>query len=235
MYGGVTTSVDNSTDSTHTFVWAGDMPSYEVEESFNETSDIQNLWEGFIFNSCTLGLTVDGTLKFRGDWIAKNVNCAGSTATAATVPSNPPMNGLTGALDLGGAITNPVSWEISVNNNAKVGHAMGSAVPAWGASHNRSASWRSTISYEDTTMHQKLLGGTTRTVNETNSFTSVFSADNGVALGSGQQAVSIQLTSCQVTNISKAVNVNDFVIQELSGIGILGTGNCVDQILNAAF
>jgi len=107
-------------------------------------------------------------------------------------------------------------------------------VPAAGGSHTASITWRATVSYESTSYHQKLLGNTTRNSTPA-SFTSVFAADNLVALGSGQRAISLQLTGCQLTSMSKPVTVNDFVIQELTGNGILGTGSMIDNVLNAAF
>ena len=62
IFGGATTSTDCSTDCTHVFSVGNDLPSYTVEESFNETTDIQNLWAGVVFNTTNLDLTVDGIL-----------------------------------------------------------------------------------------------------------------------------------------------------------------------------
>lgn len=237
IYGGATTSTDSSTDCTHTFVYANTLPSFTVEESYEQgTPDIVNKWAGVTFNSSTLSLTADGELTLKSDWLAKTVDVSSTSSTAASIPTQAPIRGLSGALSLGTAVSNCASWEITCNRNMKIGHALGSRVPAWGGSNLISTTWKATVAYDATTWHQKLLGGTTPTTNaEPTSFTATFTADNNVALGSGKKSISIALTGCQVTSHGKAVTVNDFVMQDITGVGILGTGSMVDNVLNAAW
>jgi len=234
LYGGTTTHADTSTDCTHTMVYADDLPSVTLEESFNEATDVQHLWAGVLFQNPTISVAMDDYLKFRSDWVAKNVDVSGATATAAQVPTATPLRGFEAGLSIGGSTVNYVqSWELSFNRNSNLLWGLGSRIPAAGGSNILNCDWRATIGFVDSTEHERLLGGTTATAGAPSSFNTIFTADNGVALGSGELSLSITLGSCQVESINKTVDLGDFILYDIAGKGILGAGEMVDQVLEA--
>lgn len=236
LYGGTTTHADTSTDCTHTFVYADDLPSVTIEESFNEATDEQHLWAGVYFQNPTISVAMDDYLKLRTDWIAKNVDVSGATATAAQVPTATPLRGFQAALDIGGSTIDYVqSWELSFNRNSNLLWGLGSRVPAAAGSNILNCDWRATVGFVDSTEHERLLGGTTASSGAPSSFATTFTADNGISLGSGELSLSIGLTSCQVESINKTVDLGDFILYDIAGKGILGAGEMVDQVLQAAW
>ena len=92
-----------------------------------------------------------------------------------------------------------------MNRNAKTIFGTGSRVAAYGATHLANVSWKATIGLENATQINRLLGGTSISATEPASFTNIFTADNGIALASGQRKLSLTLAGCQVKDFS--VNV----------------------------
>lgn len=236
LYGGTTTHADTSTDCTHTFVYADDLPSVTIEEGFNEATDEQHLWAGVLFQNPTIGVAMDDYLKLRTDWVAKNVDVSGATATAASVPTATPLRGFQAALSIGGSpVSYTQSWELSFNRNSNLLWGLGSRIPAAGGSNILNVDWRATVGFVDSTEHERLLGSTTATAGAPASFATLFTADNGVALGSGELSLSVGLTDCQVSSINKTVDLSDFIMYDIAGKGKLGAANMVDQVLEAAW
>jgi hypothetical protein len=56
------------------------------------------------------------------------------------------------------------------------------------------------------------------------------SGTNGVTLGSGRRALSMTLSGCQIKDYSINAKLNDFVLYDISGYGILSAGTSTDQV-----
>ena len=242
FYGGTTTHVQSgaTTDYTHTFVWSNSLPSLAAEVSHEMgANDIAQSFTGMMFGNSSVSCSVDGILKFRGDMVGKNIK-TGVTAAAAVVNAGAPLGGFECALSMGGTtVPFTQSWEVSVNRNTKTIFGAGARQAAYGASHLANVSWKATIGLENTTQLARLLGATPTTdgigVLEPASFSNIFSATNGIAIGSGLRAISLTLTGCQVKDYSINVQKGDFVLYDISGSGILGAGTFNDQIATAGW
>lgn len=236
MFGGVTTHVATSGDTTHTFVWSESLPSLKSEVSYEMgATDVAGAYTGLIFGNTSLGVNVDGIVNFKSDFMAKTIDNSSTSATAAVVNSGAPLAGFEAGLSMGGSSVDYVqSWELTMNRNSKVIHGVGTRQATYGSSHLANVSWKATIGLENTTQLNRLLGSTSAiTAAEPSSFTNIFSATNGVVLGSGQRAITMTLSGCQVKDYSINAKLNDFVLYDISGYGILSAGTCVDQVSSA--
>jgi len=241
IFGGTTSNVDTSRDCTHTFVWSNELPSETIELGYDEATDSIERYEGSFFKNASIGFGgINEPLKFKGDFVSEDLITDQTSLVSYTVPTTRPLMGYQASLSLGGSSVDYVqSWEVSVNRNSKVGHAMGSRKPAFGGSHQAEVTFKATIgtpvgSGSMTQLNRLLGAGTGITAAEPSPFAAVFSANNGVTLGSGRHAISLTLgTNSQMASISRQSQVGDFVMTDISGIGILGTTTYVDQVLAA--
>ena len=91
--------------------------------------------------------------------------------------------------------------------------------------------------FETTTEYDRFLGGTAP-AEDPAEFSAVFSADNGVTLGSGRLEFYTQLAGVTYEENGKPVSVGDVVIQSFKG-NATGLGSnaayFVDSITNTAF
>ena len=237
IFGGTTTHADTSTDSTHTFVWANVLPSLIWEAGYeNGDTDLVEDGTGFQFGSTTIGATIDGILKMNGDWMAKTLDNSGTPVTAATVNTGAPLGGFECGMSLGG---NPInftqSWELTHNGNTKVLHGQGARGPADGSSHERNISFRGKMGFSSVAEMTQTLGSSSAiTTTEPVGVAAVFSADNGINLGSGERSLTLTLSGAQ-WKYRRTASKNDFVMVDVEGSGILASGNMVDQVLEAAW
>jgi len=237
MFGGTTTHVDSTTDCTHTLVYANDMPSFTVHEAYEKGgTDLENVWSGFVADSCTLSMNVDGELSCSVSGICKDLDASGTTAETAPTQNEPPIKGFQGGLNIGGAVSLVQSWSLTTSRNAKVLHGMGDRVPADGGSNILNTSFSAKIGYNANTWDAGVLGAAGGgTSAEPSDVTITLSGDNGVALGSGERSISIALAEGQYSNSSRNSGINDFVLNDINGVGILSTTTMVDQILQASW
>jgi hypothetical protein len=237
LFGGTTTHADTSTDCTHTLVYADTLPSLSIEESYNETTDVMHKWAGCIFGSSTITAALDDYLKFRGDFLAKNIDVSDTTASAASIPTTSPLRCFECSLEIAStAIDYVQNWELTVNRNSAIMHGLGSRVAAAGTSGIMNVDWKATIGFADTDQHARLLGATSgATATATSGFAVDLKADNGTALGSGEHSCEIGLTGCQATSINKTTDLGDFIMYDISGKGTLNACEYVDQILQASW
>ena len=121
IFGGTTTHVDSTLDCTHTMVWAEELKSYALEQSYEMgTTDIVMDMLGVIFGSSTISTSLDGNLKFRSDWTAGDISTSETAVTSAVVNPGAPLPGFMAGLNLGaGALTCVQNWEITLNKNSK--------------------------------------------------------------------------------------------------------------------
>lgn len=233
VYGGTTTHVDGTSDCTHTMVAALTLPSLSIEESYEAgTPDVVNKWKGFIADSCNMSLNVDGELTASVSGVAKDLDASATGATAAPTQNQIPIKGFSGSLTIGSLVSEVQSWGINVSRNAKVLHGMGYRVPTSGSSHLLNVSFTARIGYAANTFDATILGAAGGgSATQPTAKTVVLAADNGVSFDSGQRAMSITLTNCQYSSVSRDVPLNDFVLTDISGVGQLSTGTFIDGVL----
>lgn len=232
VFGGTTTHATTSSDTVHTMVAASALPSSTIEESYEAGgTDVVNKWAGFIADSCNLSLNVDGELTASVSGIAKDLDASATTASAAPTQNEIPIKGFSGSLNIGGAITEVQSWTINISRNAKVLHGCGARVPAAGASHLLNVSFTARMGYSANTYDAAILGANTGgTTTQPTALSVTLGADNGVVLGSGKRAISVALTNCQYSSVSRDVPLNDFVLTDISGVGQLSTTTFTDGV-----
>lgn len=238
VYGGVTTHADTSSDSTHTMVYANDLPSFSIEESYDETpTPLVKIWKGAFFKSTTISLALDDYLKCKTDFVAKDIDISGSSVTSPSVGTVAPLKGFQCTLELAGSpISYVQNWEVTFNRNSAIGHSLGSRVPSFGGSNTLSIDWKATVGFNSFTEAQRLLGQTSGILSTSPaSFAATFKGNNGVTLGSGRQEISIGLTGCRTGGFKKTADLGDFIMFDISGKGLLGTTTFVDQVLNASW
>lgn len=237
VFGGTTTHVDSTADCTHTLVYANDMPSFTVHEAYEKGgSDLENVFAGFLSESCNLSLNLDGELSASVSGPCKDLDASGTTAESAPTQNEAPIKGFQGSLGIGGAVSLVQSWSVNISRNAKVIHGMGARVPADGGSNLLNVSFSAKIGYNASTFDAAILGAAAGgTAVEPAAATVTLGADNGTALGSGKRAISMALSNCQYTSVTRDSGIGDFVFTDISGVGKLSTTTFNDQIIQSAW
>lgn len=237
IFGGTTTHVPTSTDITHTLVWAETLPSLAWEASYEAgTTDIVQKGIGLVFGRTTINSTLDGVVKITGDWNAKTIDNSATSVTAAVVNTAYPLGGFECSLSIGGTAVDFVqSWSLTHNPNTKTIHGEGSRVPSYISSHSRNVSFSARIGLSATTDINRFLGsGGTISTTEPASTAMIFAADNGITLGSGKRAITLNLSACYYRYTVTAAK-NDFVMYDIEGNGIIGASTCVDAVAGASW
>ena len=237
IFGGTTTHADTTGDCTHTFVWANSLPSFTAEGSAElGATDLGLKYTGLIFDSTEISCALDGVLKMRAGWLAKDIVPL-TSATAAVVNSGASLRGFAATLKLGGTAADYVqSWSVTVNRNTTSIKAQGQRTPAYAASHIANVTWKATLGFSETTQIVRLLGSASAiTATEPAAFAAEFIADNAVTLGAGKRAFDMLLSGCQMKSFNKNYALKDFEMYDIEGSGIISTTTFVDQILTAAW
>jgi hypothetical protein len=212
------------------------MPSFTIEDTYKQTTDIENRWVGFIGETTTISLNIDGELTVSTSGPAKDVDTSQTTGSSEPSQSEIPIKGFSGSLNLGGAVSEVQSWSLTFNRNSKNLSGMGSRLPVAGSSHILNCSFTARIAYAANTFDAAILGAATGgTATQPTAVSATFGADNGVELGSGKRAISVALTSCQYSVSKRSVPINDYIFVDVNGFGKLGAGSFIDGVLTASW
>lgn len=238
VFGGTTTHVDSvATDCTHTLVYTRDIPSLSLEEAYElGTPDLVNKYAGFLAESCSLNLSVDGELTSSISGSCKDLDVSTTAATAYAAQDQAPIRGIYGTLNIGGAISDTQSWSATLSRNSTTIPSMGQRKAAWGGSHNTTVEFSVKVGYSANTYDAAIMGAAAgATAAEPTAATVILGADNGIALGSGKRAISMTLTNCQYSSVKRDTPLSDFVYYDITGKGKLGATTFVDGVLLAAW
>jgi hypothetical protein len=235
IFGGTTTHVDTGTDCTHTFVYANDLPSYSIEESYDEDTNLVKKWKGVFFKNTTIGVSLDEYLKLKADFVAKDMDVSSTSVTAPSIGTTGALKGFQVTLELGGSqVTYAQNWEVTLNRNSAIGHSLGSRVPSHAGSNILNIDWKATVGFNSVAEYTRFLGQASGILPASPAnFLARFKGNNGVTLGSGRLEIDMQLANSRTKAIKQTADLGDFVMYDITGSGQLSTTTFVDQVLAA--
>jgi hypothetical protein len=237
VFGGASTNVDTGTDCTHTFVYANDLPSFSIEESYLEPSatNLVKKWKGIFFKNTTLGVSLDEYLKLKSDFVAKDIDVSSTSVTNPSIGTTGALKGYQVTLELGGSqVPYAQNWEITINRNSAIGHSIGSRVPSHAGSNIINIDWKATIGFNSVAEYTRFLGQNSGILpGSPTNFLARFKGNNGVTLGSGRLEIDMQLASSRTKALKQTADLGDFVMYDITGSGQLSTTTFVDQVLAA--
>jgi hypothetical protein len=215
---------------------AQNLLSYTLEEGHKATANISNIHSGFIADSVTLSLSVDGELSTSISGMGKNEDASGTSIQSYAAQAETPQKGFNGSVTMGGVQTEVQNWSLNFGNATKTLHGQGARQAVAGGSHTLNVSFNARLAYNANTWDTAIKGAAaTTTATAPAGTTIVFGADNGVTLGSGKRAISMALANCQYTSMRRNVPLSDYIMTDLSGNGVISTTTFVDGVVSASW
>lgn len=236
---GSVSHANSGSDYKHTFTIGATVPSFTLEDGYNSASDVVNTYTSSKVNEATISLEKDGILTVKLSVINKSVTVS-SSASAAVVDDLPVFQGLKGSCLIGSAGAESsvgvcTKWELNVKNNITGETGMNSTIQQ-AIENNLEMDFSFSMLFENSTEYQQFLGGSTTPQTSVSERSVVLKATNGVAYGSGERTVYIQLSSEKINEVGHSVKVGEVIYQEFSGKARnLGTCYVVDDIAGASF
>lgn len=244
--GGSVTHAETTSDWKHTFALDDALPSVTIEEGFNSTNDIENIWKGVKFSQVTISYTKDAPIMIKADWNARDVNASGTTASSKVISTLKPFPAFMGDLKWG-TTGSETSYAVVdafdfVINAAGAGdmtlRGANSVIPEASEPNQRTFTFNAVVGFKDNTELQHFLGATTGALDNGTEIASkglVFEATNGTALGSGKRNILIDLSGCKINSYSRPTPLNGYIyttiegqaltIDELSSIDSISSGS----------
>ncbi len=231
-----------SADTKHTFSVATTLPSFTIEDSFNNTSDTVFIYDGSKINSSSVNLDTNGLLKMSASGFSQGVDTSTASASAAVVSTLQTLHFKHSTLSTGTAgaessVGKLQTFNVNFENNIENVDASGTFLTQEMVEANFLMTFDFTMMFEDLTEYNLFLGSTTAQQSPTKK-SALFNANNGVTLGSGRREFEIQLDDFLYEEVGTPVTVGESVVQSFKGIATdLGSNGCfyVDNIAGAAF
>src|SRR3990167_3713805 len=236
IFGGTTVHTQSgaSADWSHEFAtnMADTLPSATIGIHHDLATDAVSKYEGCVCTSATLSMDVNSILKLSADFAAESV-VTSTTAGTKVISTLKPFKAhqavlQTGVISSEATLADVQRFEFTINNiasgDARV-YKLGSRLPSFIDMQQRLMSFRFSVAYANLTEYKRMLSGSGASgTSPTDDDTAptlcglVFSANNGVAAGSGRQDININLSNVLYTNISRPMQVGNWVLAEIEGI-----------------
>lgn len=217
--------VNTSLDYKHVFIDRGTYElidcasSFTMRENYSGPSNIVFVHSGCKFN--TLGLSVEqgGLLEFTSEFLGSSVE-TGTTVGTEVTTSTKSLSGFNCTLSTGTAGSETTvgrvrTFELNFNQSldANDSKALGSRINQDLMEKNLETTGTFTITFTSTTEYERFLGGTSTSSSTPNDIGLVFSANNGVTLGSGRIELYVKLLGCQYESVSRTTT-QDGAVEE---------------------
>ena len=230
-------------DTKHTFAFAETLPSFTTESSFNLTADQVYLYEGCVLTSGAVSIDTGGVLSTRYSGRAKDVDTAGSSASAAVISTLETLHYKHLTLSTGVAASETdvgllQSFSFTINNENTEVRDAGQVTNADDLGGNMNMEFEFTIAFKTTAEYERFSGAAASISLSPTQFSMLINANNGVSLGSGRREFEAQLDAINYSEVGTAVSIGDKVLQtfrgEATGLGSNGMFT-VDNIAEASW
>jgi len=240
---GSVSDASSGSDYKHTLSLSGTDISFTMEDGYNSTSDITNRLKGCKLNSVTLSLGLDGNLRMRADFFARDVDPSGTTASTAVVDSLPTFTDFHADLKWGdesseSSLSNVQNFEITFNRIAGGSptiYGFNSRLAQAHEGNNFDMTFRFTMGFTSVSALQDFLGNNTGILTTANQEISdkgiVFDVKNDAAYGSGQRRLLIDLSDAHLVAGTHRSTLGGYVFQDFEGFAkTIDEVSCVDDI-----
>lgn len=247
LTGGTVTHAQTTSDWKHTFALSDTRIPLTGEFGVDASSDIEFVVKGIVFTSATLSFNLDDVLRCRANFIYRDVDVSGTTASTAVVSTIPSFSDFQGDLSYGtisseSALAEVQTAEITINNIGArdpllygIGSKIGQSVE-W---NQRQIDFRATLGFTRNTEWVDFLGQNSGVLNSGTELTKkglVLAIDNNVSLGSGRREVKLDLSNIVINNVGKEYRVGDYIMVPVDGfVQTVDDWFSVDNIADTSF
>jgi len=232
---GTVAHAQTSSDWKHTFTISTTPPSLTMESGNNLTTDTVLTTAGLLVETAEVSVNLNEVVKLRVDLKGKTTTSS-ATAAAAVIDNLPvfPHHMVTVSLN-GGAIDEVQSFTMTITKTLERSGGMGTTLYQQGHATDIKFEWSGTFGFQDKTLQELYLGGTTPATGNPTAFDVKFEADNGTALGSGQRNLTIELENNICTTFDETATLGSLTFFDMAGKGTLKEAFSVDDITSAAW
>jgi len=217
---GTLTHAETTSDWKHSITAVpSTVPSYSIEYSLNDSTDLVFDYLGSKLNTGTIALEKEGILTFNGSGKSKTVDTSEASAGAAVIDTLNILHYkhadvLVGVASSEASIGKVQSFNLTFNNTPTMVDTTGSIFHQEQVEGLFEPTGDFTVVFENLTEYQRLLGTTSSTTPQVSptAFSTIFNLHNSVTLGSGRQEFYAQLDDCQYEEVGNPLNVGEIVI-----------------------
>ena len=224
MFFGQSTDTETTGDYTHTFVDRGTLEvanninSYTVSTNHDGSSDFVFTYAGVKCNTLEITCNVGESIKFSSELVAATVATSTSLGTKVQTTTTPlafsQATLSTGDEGSESTVAQMQGFNLSLNNNIDVSDVreFGSRTAADFVVKQLSTGGEFTVKFANKTEAERFLGGTSPQSGITDTGI-IFSANNGVTLGSGRVEIYVKLLGCKYESLGRTYG-QDGVVEE---------------------
>lgn len=218
---------NSGSDYKHTFTISGAPATFTAQRGSNLSSDVGQQSTYNVIEDASLSIDLNGILTL--SYTAKGkAPTAISTVPAHTVSTLAVFPHALCSVSINGSSPATIT-KFSIDFKKKIVTQDGIGSNDHNSLHptELSISFSGTLSFDADTYYNNGISNDITTLD--------FVADNGVAYGSGQRGIELDLTDIQTTGFNEIVRIGDLVTIELSGIATVGTAFSVDNIAGVSW
>jgi len=243
---GTVSNANSGSDYKHTYSLNSDDSSFTMEDGYNSSSDIVNTLKGCKLDSLTLSLGLDGVLRQRCSFFARDVDPSGTSATAASIDNLPVLTDFHADLKWGTegsetSLSNVQNFEITFNRvvgGEPTLHGFNSRLAQAHEGNQFDVTYRFTLGFTSATQLQHLLGSTTGILTTANTEITdkglIFDIKNPTAYGSGQRALYIDLSDAHLVAGTHRHTLGNYIFQDFEGFAVtVDSMYSVDDIVSS--
>ncbi len=222
---GAVSHTETTGDWKHTFTVSGTPPSMTIESSDNLTTDTVLKGEGMLVESYELTTALNQVVTFKCELKGQDqVSSSSSSAAAVSSLTVFPHSQVTITVN---SIPAAEVQDFTVKFPKKVERSWGQSVLAvQGHATELKFEFSGKLGFQSVNIQD---------IFDASAFTTIFDADNGTALGSGQRQVKITLGNCELDTRNKLASVGSLTFIDISGKGTLTEAFSVDNISSASW
>lgn len=227
---------NTSSDYKHTFTASNEPPSMTVESSEGQGTDVTLTYAGMMVNDLTISSQLNGILSCTANLVGKTVASTASTTAAVEDDLINFPHSLV-SVDIDGTTADTVqSVTINITKNVQRIGGLGSNIYQDGKATELKFTFSAQLGYTDNTYEQLWLGGAAPSgTSDPTVFDFLLDANNGVALGSGNRRLYLELENCIMDNFSKAASIGNMIFIDINGHGTLKECYSVDDIADGTW
>ncbi len=228
---GEATHAETTGDWVHTFTVDNNPISMTGEKGNNGSADTQWIIDGLLAESGELSIELNGNLRLSCDMKgrASENGTTGKTAVLSTLPVFP--HSLCTVTVNSIAATECQKASITIAKVTEGAGGVSSNVEQQKHAVELKFDFSGEFGFTTTALHQLAMGGVTlKTDGDPTPFDFEITADNGVALGSGQRKVHFAIENCQSAGFEEPTSVGGLTFVTISGNGTFKELYTVDNI-----
>lgn len=233
---GTVAHATSGSDEKHTFTISSTPPSFTMESGNNLATDTTLTGAGFLVESAEFNVEMNKVLTLKCDLVGKTVTSSAS-ASAAVLSTLPVFPHPLVTIQINDVTATEVQkFSVKIVKKVERSGGMTSALYQQGHAVELHIEFSGTLGFQDKTHQELWLGGTTpaATANPT-AYDVTLDAKNGVAYGSGQRALFLDLQSSIGSTFDEVASIGNLTFFDIAGKAVLKECYSVDNIASGSW